>query len=758
MIKKIFLCLLAMLAIFLQADPVSTERAQKVALQWLQGHKGGRRGWAREAYILKVVPLTKGRKNIGYHVKIHPKGSIFVTADDYLPPVKCYSTSGTIDVKSCFGKSLMYELEGITHFAQTHKMSKKYQEVWNSYVQGRTRALSSRAAVGPLLASKWSQSAPYYNDCPIDPLPAGNGNRCVTGCVATAAAQIMRYWQHPARGTGTHTHNWTDSNGNVHALTVDFDTDYDYASMALTSPPNPSPALSKLMYHVGVALNMNYGTGASSASTSSVSSILKNYFKYKTTAYYTSRSGTDEEWFNKIKTEIDAQRPIQYRFSSSVGGHSVVWDGYELRTGPEYWVHINFGWAGSSDTWYNMNDIEDSVFHVTWNTGHAGVFGIEPSSDEKDAWDYTDDKGSGATLLEPTETEQPHGPHVLGREYYDDNDWYKIDMVVGTQYHFRSEIVTVRDLKNNRTDNDVYAELYSDSDGTTLVAEDDNSGGNNQFQFTYIPTTAGTYYLRVRMSNGGKWKGRVYHRKTGHYVNTPGTPTGSSTILQNVATTYTTTGTTCSQGHTVEYQFDWGDGNQSAWSTSTSATYTYTSTGSVNIKVKARCADDNTIESTWSGNKAVEITDHLVTKPQDPVGPSAGKTAEELTFETAGGSTCNQGHTVHYCFVWGDGSESDWSTSLTRKHTYTTAGTFQVKVKARCSVDTSCVSEESNSVSVTITKAADPVPDPQPDSGKTVIEDDDDGSNGLCGCTGLEFFLFLALFSLWRKFKRREND
>ena len=94
-------------------------------------------------------------------------------------------------------------------------------------------------------------------------------------------------------------------------------------------------------------------------------------------------------------------------------------------------------------------------------------------------------------------------------------------------------------------------------------------------------------------------------------------------------------------------------------------------------------------------------TPHTISAPNTPSGPNSGEVGEMLTF-TTGGASCSHGHPVQYRFYWGDGTFSSWGSSPTASHAWTSAGTYQVKAQARCSVDTSVVSEWSPTKTVTI--------------------------------------------------------
>lgn len=55
-----------------------------------------------------------------------------------------------------------------------------------------------REAIAPMITSRWGQGAPYNAQCPnVD------GRLALTGCGATALAQVMNYFEWPERATGT---------------------------------------------------------------------------------------------------------------------------------------------------------------------------------------------------------------------------------------------------------------------------------------------------------------------------------------------------------------------------------------------------------------------------------------------------------------------------------------------------------------------------------------------------------------------------
>jgi hypothetical protein len=93
-----------------------------------------------------------------------------------------------------------------------------------------------------------------------------------------------------------------------------------------------------------------------------------------------------------------------------------------------------------------------------------------------------------------------------------------------------------------------------------------------------------------------------------HEVSTPNTPIGQANGAPDEIITFQTGGSICSYGHPVEYQFNWGDGTYSTWSSATNASHSWSTPGSYSVRARARCTLDNTLVSGWSSVKTVQIT------------------------------------------------------------------------------------------------------------------------------------------------------
>ena len=144
-----------------------------------------------------------------------------------------------------------------------------------------------------------------------------------------------------------------------------------------------------------------------------------------------------------------------------------------------------------------------------------------------------------------------------------------------------------------------------------------------------------------------------------HTVSTPTTPTGPSSGLTNTSYTYATGGSSCSQGHAVEYQFDWGDGTQSSWGAS-SRSKSWPSPNTYTVKARGRCTSDTSIVSAWSGGKSVTIANPpsmtSITPTSGPkytymkiTGQNFGSSAGSVQFSGGAGTVVSWSDTDIYC-------------------------------------------------------------------------------------------------------------
>lgn len=242
-------------------------------------------------------------------------------------------------------------------------------------------------SVSPLLGNiAWNQGDPYNLLCPTLTNASGETERTVTGCVATATAQVMRYYKWPAKGTGSNSYTW-EKGGKT--LSVDFSkSTYDWDNMTETYNSNSSTteknAVAKLMYDCGVSCNMEYNlssAGGSAASAYDQVEGLYNYFGYDLGMEHLTRDYYKlTDWNSIIKKEIDNSRPILYRGTGSGGGHAFIIDGYNASG----YFHFNWGWGGSSDGYFVTTALNPGELGIGggaggYNYNQGMTIGIQPA-------------------------------------------------------------------------------------------------------------------------------------------------------------------------------------------------------------------------------------------------------------------------------------------------------------------------------------------------------------------------------------------
>lgn len=247
-------------------------------------------------------------------------------------------------------------------------------------------------------------------------------------------------------------------------------------------------------------------------------------------------------------------------------------------------------------------------------------------------------------------------------------------------------------------------------------------------------TNSTTYYWKVTAEDpdGAASSTAVFSFTTedapAETISTPNAPvstTGADSTDAGTSLAYDVSGAVSSEGHTVEYYADWGDGDFTLWTVSTQLAHSYGAAGSYDLRVRARCQTHPTVVSDWSSVVTVTVTEPVaetVTAPGTPTGASSGEEDESINFACSA-STSNKGHNIEYRWDFGDGTISTWNNIRSRSHAWTTAGTYEVKAQARCADHNDIESAWSGAKSVTISApAAETVSPPDPPSGPAAGE------------------------------------
>ena len=286
--------------------------------------------------------------NVGDH------GFVIMAADDHYRPIIGYSEQGVFDIDNMAPALVDYldgVRQGVIEASQTPVKSSVAADWAMLEKTGKMVSRHGGREDEYLVETTWNQNYPYNYFCPEG--AGGPGGHCYAGCVATAAAQLMRYWNHPLQGQGSHTY-YPEDHPEYGPLTVNFgEATYDWEHMPLSisssSPQVEIEAVAQLIYHVGVSVDMNYRPSSSGAVTGYLCETMPAYFFYTNRMANLYRENyTHEEYMQLVINAIDMDWPMVHRG----GGHAYVLDGYN----DEDMVHFNWGWGGSSDGWFNVDD------------------------------------------------------------------------------------------------------------------------------------------------------------------------------------------------------------------------------------------------------------------------------------------------------------------------------------------------------------------------------------------------------------------
>lgn len=380
--KLLFTLLLLLGFLKTFADPIDESTAKNIGISFLNN----KTSISTKINDLSLAYSTKSMQNdqtYFYIFNFENKGYIIVSGDDNVLPILGYSIESTFQTENIspevikwlenYKNQIRYVLKN--NIKATNEIEGKWDELLNPSNLKNFQNETFSQTVSPLIQTEWNQS-PFVNaQCPFD---ESANQQTVTGCVATAMAQIMKYWSYPSQGFGFHSYN----HPTYGTLSANFGaTTYDWASM-----PNvvnsPNEAVATLMYHSGVSVDMNYGPNSSGAAGATiVTPALINYFGYSSSTIENRFNYTDNQWIAILKQELDALRPMYYEGFGGSAGHAFVCDGYDSND----FFHMNWGWGGAYDGYFNINALNPSGVGTgggegTYNSNQKIVRNIQPTN------------------------------------------------------------------------------------------------------------------------------------------------------------------------------------------------------------------------------------------------------------------------------------------------------------------------------------------------------------------------------------------
>lgn len=339
------------------------------------------RKYSRTGQVAPAKNLRSDKtNNAPYYAFNLEQGYVIVSGDDEMTELVGYAENGFFDAENVPPQMQLW-LDGYAEYVAAVQSGK---------AKARKILLSDSPSVvvEPLVTTKWNQDAPFNNFAPEYTDDNNNTQRCATGCAATAMAQIMKFHNWPEQGVGhysyehqsfgtissnfsEHVYDWTNM--------IDRYNNGEYSNMQ-------ADAVALLMKDCGVSLNMNYGP-VSGASIYSYYPAFKNYFRYSSRTV--NRSGCETAEFTKIITdELQEGRPLIYCGTGEDGGHAFVVDGYDTN----YFLHVNWGWGGYSDGYFDMNYMDPTGLGIGGGSGafkwNQGIVLARPLKDGVEPYEF----------------------------------------------------------------------------------------------------------------------------------------------------------------------------------------------------------------------------------------------------------------------------------------------------------------------------------------------------------------------------------
>lgn len=389
------------------AQPITEQEAAERALQFINKHIPSSHARAMtRGNSPKMLEAVKVEAEKIYAFNVNGGGYVIASGDSRTLPVLGYSTSGSIDWAD-MPENMRAWLKGYDEAIATLGSSTTDFADGNLLTADGKQTSSTRlarTAIEPMITTQWYQDAPYWNKIPLydGDDPKKHGKNCLTGCVATAMAQIMKFHEWPKAQTkaipayGQET--YYDGKSKIWHIDELPPVIFDWANMIdqyvtkdnvtgeemVVGTEAQQDAVATLMRYCSQAGETEL-TPSYSGTTATTIPRAYYYMNYAPSVQLVDRDffGIDE-WEKLIYSELSARRPVQYNGIASGSGHSFICDGYD-----GYGMfHINWGWSGENDGYYSLsvlNPYYDASLSRATRLGfcrnQSAVIGIQPPSE-----------------------------------------------------------------------------------------------------------------------------------------------------------------------------------------------------------------------------------------------------------------------------------------------------------------------------------------------------------------------------------------
>ena len=390
-------------ALYVRAELISEQEALTIARNYVSFILTNEGNWdgSENAEIASIQEFKRGDRILGYFCRVRPRGFLILSLHKELAPIRAYSgrcdlnpeaeegltglikdkMEGILDgVEQRLGRPLRPDdqIGGLLEINYRTASDVLVSDVFDPMEHREPRRSRDGAGMDyqegeVMLTSVWHQGPPYNDQCPgmsCDWSAFGHFNySAVTGCVATAGAQVMYYWRWPEQGAGsepfTDAYDWP----NVCDMYIYDGAGWFYNEDDESVTWAQISAVAELCSEVGIAVGMDYACDGSGAPTAYLEDAFEDHFRYSIDGAVIYRDDYDNavDWFNELRNQMNCNRPVPYR----IEGHAIVADGWkeEWLGDDYYWYHINYGWAGSlpddpnwpgypnSNTWFPLDEL-----------------------------------------------------------------------------------------------------------------------------------------------------------------------------------------------------------------------------------------------------------------------------------------------------------------------------------------------------------------------------------------------------------------
>ena len=326
-----------------------------------------------------------------YVVYLDPAGFVIVAGDDLVEPIIGFAPAGRFDPSDANPLGALVTRDVPARVAHARKLgatssgaSERAQAKWRRFGGLEGEPLPdgpspqgvvsvSDVRIAPLTQSTWDQGtvgnisgAPACYNYYTPPYGDGNNNNYWAGCVATAMAQLMRYYQYPTAGVGTAAFTiYSDGSPLTYNLHGGDNAGGPYVWSNMPLVPNSSTptlqcqAIGALVADAGASVNMSYTASGSAASDQTARNQLVSTFHFGNARFgYSSGANIGAGLTGMINPNLDARYPVMLGIEPA-GGHEVIADGYGYSASTLY-HHLNLGWSGVDTAWYALPLVDTS--------------------------------------------------------------------------------------------------------------------------------------------------------------------------------------------------------------------------------------------------------------------------------------------------------------------------------------------------------------------------------------------------------------